>query len=122
MLGMVLFSINLFVAGVVIGRISVGFFSVKAKEEKKWGTDHDVPVPHFDASLRKGYADLKIMAEHEKRKLEVKEFTEQNTNREIASGMVIDPGGQPLCRRCGHTVSLSFDNCVQCNNKLDWNV
>lgn len=78
MLGMMLYSINLFVAGVIIGRISVGFFS-KPKEAKKWGTDPDVPVPHYDASIRKGYADLRIMAEHEKRKLEVKEFTKKAT-------------------------------------------
>lgn len=122
MLELSLYSINLFLAGVVVGRISVGFFS-KPKEEKKkkWGTDPAVPVPHFDALLQKGYADLKIMAEHEKRELDVKEFKEQKLEREIKSGIVIDPGGQCLCKKCGMSVSALEDSCGNCNNPLDWN-
>lgn len=45
----------------------------------------------------------------------------QKTNMEIASGMVIDPGGTCLCRRCGHTVSAVSDRCQQCFNALNWN-
>ena len=112
MLGMILYSINLFVAGVVIGRISVGFFSGKKhKEAKKWNTDPDINVPHFETSLSKAIQDDidRVYAK------------EQREAIEIASGMVIDPGGTCLCRRCGHTVSAVYDRCGQCNNKLDWN-
>lgn len=110
MLGMILYSINLFIAGVIVGRISVGFFSVKVTEKKKWGTDPDVPVPHFETALGDAIQqDLDGM--HAK---------EQREAREIATGIVIDPGGTCLCRRCGHTLSAVFDNCQQCNNKLDW--
>ena len=69
----------------------------------------ETPTEVHKKALAKGYADLKIMAEHEKRKLAVKSWSEQKTDREIASGIVIDPGGTCLCRRCG-----------QCNNQLDW--
>ena len=41
--------------------------------------------------------------------------------REKASGIVIDPGGTCLCRRCGHTVSALHDNCINCYSKLNWN-
>ena len=112
MLLMILFSMNLFAAGILVGRISVGFFSGnKHKEAKKWNTDHGVPVPHFETALSKAIQeDLDSM--HAK---------EQREAREIATGIVIDPGGTCLCRRCGHTVSAVSDRCDQCINKLDWN-
>lgn len=111
MLGMILYSINLFVAGILVGRISVWFFSAKVTEKKKWGTDPDVPAPHFETALSKAIQqDLDSM--HAK---------EQREAREIASGIVIDPGGTCLCKRCGHTVSAVSDRCDQCNNQLDWN-
>ena len=34
--------------------------------------------------------------------------------REKASGIVIDPCGTRLCRRCGHTVSAVHDHCINC--------
>lgn len=93
----------------------------EAEDGKKWNTDPDVHCPHFEAAMAKGYADLKIMAEHERRKMNVRTYAENKIEREIASGMVIDPGGTCLCRRCGHTVSAVSDRCQQCNNKINWN-
>lgn len=112
MLLMILFSMNLFAAGILVGRISVGFFSGKKhKEAKKWNTDPDVHVPHFETSLSKTVQqDLDSM--HAK---------EQREAREIASGIVIDPGGTCLCRQCGHTVSALHDSCMNCNAAIDWN-
>lgn len=110
MLGMILYSMNLFVVGVIVGRISVGFFS-KAKVDKKWNTDPDVHVPHFETALSKAIQDDidRVYAK------------EQREAREIATGIVIDPGGTCLCRRCGHTVSAVSDRCQQCHNALNWN-
>ena len=42
------------------------------------------------------------------------------SEREEASGIVIDPGGTCLCRRCGHTVSAVHDHCENCNLNLNW--
>lgn len=112
MLLMILFSMNLFAAGILVGRISVGFFSGKKhKEAKKWNTDPDVHVPHFETVLSKVIQDDidRVYAK------------EQREARETATGIVIDHGGTCLCRRCGHTVRVTEDNCPQCNNKLDWN-
>ena len=41
--------------------------------------------------------------------------------REKASGIVIDPGGTCLCRRCGHTVSTLHDHCINCFTPINWN-
>lgn len=106
----VLFLVNLAMA--------VGMIVWTAKMHAKF---RETPSEVHKKALERGYADLRIMAEHEKRKLAVKEFTDSKTNREIASGIVIDPGGTCLCRRCGHTVSAVYDRCIQCYNKLDWN-
>ena len=111
MLGMVLYSINLFVAGIIIGRISVGFLSVKPVE-KKWNTDPDVPLPHFETALSKAIQE----------DLDRVYLKEHREAIEIASGIVIDPGGQTHCRRCGHSVGIDQNNCIICNNKLDFNV
>ena len=43
------------------------------------------------------------------------------SEREEASGIVIDPGGTCLCRRCGHTVSSLHDHCINCCSKINWN-
>ena len=43
------------------------------------------------------------------------------SDREKASGIVIDPGGTCLCRRCGHTVSAVYDHCLNCNSLINWN-
>ena len=106
----VLFLVNLTMAVAVI--IWTAKMHAKFKE---------TPAEAHKKALAKGYADLRIMAEHEKRKLAVKNWSEQKTDREIASGIVIDPGGTCLCGRCGHTVSAVYDRCIQCYNKLDWN-
>lgn len=66
-------------------------------ERKVWNTDPDVQVPHF--SVEKSGRE----------------------EREKASGIVIDPGGTCLCRRCGHTVSVLYDHCDNCNAIIDWN-
>ena len=108
-LSFVLYSMNLFAAGILVGRISVGFFSVKPVV-KKWNMDPGVPVPHFETAMSKA-VQQDIDSMHAK---------EQREAREIASGMVIDPGGTCLCKRCGHTVSAVSDHCENCNNKLDW--
>ena len=42
------------------------------------------------------------------------------SERERASGIVIDPEGTCLCRRCGRTVSAVHDHCENCNLKLNW--
>lgn len=58
----------------------------------------------------------------EARRLEMhKCYAQRREEREIKSGIVIDPGGQCLCKRCGHTVSALEDECRNCNNRLDWN-
>ena len=111
MLLMILFSMNLFAAGILVGRISVGFFSGKKDTKtRKWNTDPGVPVPHFETAMSKAIQqDLDSMHAKEHREA-----------REIASGIVIDPGGTCLCKRCGHTVSAVSDRCDNCNNKLNW--
>lgn len=48
-------------------------------------------------------------------------YAQRKEEREQKSGIVIDPGGTCLCKRCGHTVSALEDSCRNCNNKLDWN-
>ena len=96
-------------------------FKKEAEEQQVWNTDPGVHMPHFEKAVKKGYADLKIMQEHERRKMNVRTYAENKIEREIASGMVIDPGGQPHCRRCGHTVSAVSDRCQQCFNALNWN-
>ena len=81
MLGMILYSINLFVAGAIVGRISVGFFSGKKhKEAKKWNTDPDIHVPHFETALSKAIQEDigRVYAK------------EQREAREIASGIVME--------------------------------
>ena len=98
--------------------LAVAMIVWTAKMHRKF---KETPAEAHKKAMDRGYADLRIMAEHEKRKMAVKNWSEQKTDREIASGIVIDPGGTCLCRRCGHTVSISYDNCIQCNNKLDWN-
>lgn len=107
-----LYTINIYAAGFVVGRASKGFFSgEKHKEDKKWNTDPDVPVPHFETALSKAIQqDIdRVYAK------------EQMEAREIATGIVIDPGGTCLCRRCGHTLSALYDHCDNCQSKLDWN-
>lgn len=106
-----LYTINIYAAGFVVGRASKGFFSgEKHKEDKKWNTDPAVHAPHFETALSKAIQeDLDKM--HAK---------EQREAREIATGIVIDPGGTCLCKRCGMSVSALEDSCRNCNNKLDW--
>ena len=41
--------------------------------------------------------------------------------REKASGIVIDPCGTFLCRRCGHTVSAVHDHCINCCTPINNN-
>ena len=106
----VLFLVNLAMAGAMI--------VWTAKMQMKF---RETPSEVHKKALAKGYADLRIMAEHEKRKLAVKQFNDLKTNREIATGIVIDPGGTCLCKRCGHTVSAVSDHCQQCFNALNWN-
>lgn len=69
----------------------------KQASVKVWGTDPAVPMPHF--SVEKNGRE----------------------EREKASGIVIDPGGTCLCRRCGHTVSALHDQCNNCNSLINWN-
>lgn len=66
-------------------------------QRKIWGADKYVPMPHFSVE-RNG-----------------REY------REKASGIVIDPGGTCMCKRCGHSVSALYDHCDNCNLKLNWN-
>lgn len=49
-------------------------------------------------------------------------YAQRREEREIKSGIVVDPGGQCLCKRCSMSVSALEDECKNCNNKLDWNV
>lgn len=63
---------------------------------KAWNTDPAVPMPHFSAE-KSGRGE-----------------------REKASGIVIDPGGTCLCRRCGHTVSSLHDHCINCFAVINW--
>lgn len=51
----------------------------------------------------------------------LKSYAQRREEREIKSGIVIDPGGTCLCKRCGHTVSALYDFCDNCNNKINWN-
>lgn len=48
-------------------------------------------------------------------------YAQRREEREQKSGIVIDPGGQCLCKRCGRTVSAREDACANCDNRLDWN-
>ena len=52
----------------------------------------------------------------------LKSIAQKREEREIKSGIVIDPGGTCLCKRCGHTVSALYDHCDNCNANLDWNI
>ena len=76
---------------------------------------------NFEKAMAKGYADLRIMHEHERRKMQVKTWAENKLDREMRSGIVIDPGGTCLCRRCGHTVSALHDHCINCCTPINWN-
>ena len=69
----------------------------KQASAKVWGVDPAVPMPHF--SVEKNGRE----------------------EREKASGIVIDPGGTCLCRRCGHTVSALHDSCINCFTPINWN-
>lgn len=64
---------------------------------KAWNEDPAVPMPHL--SVEKSGRE----------------------EREKASGIVIDPGGTCLCRRCGHTVSAVHDHCINCYTPINWN-
>ena len=61
-----------------------------------------VRVATSDAPLRKAYADIKIVAERERR------------------GWVCDPGGAPMCTVCGRGVWATEKRCARCNNRLSW--
>ena len=76
---------------------------------------------NFEKAMARGYADLKIMQEHERRKMQVKTWAENKLDREMRSGIVIDPGGTCLCRMCGHTVSTLHDHCINCCTPINWN-
>ncbi len=69
----------------------------KQASAKVLGVDPAVPMPHF--SVERSGREV----------------------REKASGIVIDPGGTCLCKRCGHTVSALYDHCDNCNAIIDWN-
>lgn len=47
-------------------------------------------------------------------------YAQRREEREIKSGIVVDPGGTCLCKRCGMSVSALEDECRNCNNPLDW--
>lgn len=64
---------------------------------KAWNADHAVPMPPLSAK---------------------KSGREE---RGEASGIVIDPGGTCLCRRCGHTVSAVHDHCINCCTPINNN-
>ena len=63
---------------------------------KAWNTDPAAPAPHI--SVEKNGRE----------------------EREKASGIVIDPGGACLCRRCGHIVNSMHDHCINCFAVLNW--
>ena len=108
------------IAGFLVGAYFIEQKLKKSGEGKEWNTDPAVPCPHFEAAMAKGYADLRVVAEHERRKMHVKTWAENKLEREQRSGIVIDPGGQCLCRRCGHTVSALYDHCDNCNSIVNW--
>ena len=108
------------IAGFLIG---VSFIEQKVKNSgdgKEWTTDPAVPCPHFEAAMAKGYADLRVVAEHERRKMNVRTYAENKLEMEQRRGIVIDPGGTCLCRQCGHTVSALHDHCINCCTAINW--
>ena len=112
------------VTGIACFLVGVYFIEQRVKksgEGKEWNTDPTVPCQHFEAAMAKGYVDLRIVAEHERRKMNVKTWAENKLDSEMRSGIVIDPGGTCHCRRCGHTVSAMHDSCINCCAPINWN-
>lgn len=113
------FNMICFVVALTSTVLFAAFLCVKRIEWKK--APVDTADSNFKKALNKGYADLRIMQEHERRKMQVKTWAENKLDREMRSGIVIDPGGTCLCRKCGHTLSAVFDHCINCNATINWN-
>ena len=81
------------------------------------------PSDEYAASMKRAHDDLyeakrrEFLAHLE----QMKSIKQKREEREIKSGIVIDPGGTCLCKRCGHTVSALHDSCMNCNAAIDWN-
>ena len=80
---------------------------------------HRYDVEMYPAHL--GIQAMRLL-EEAKHQEQLKSIAQRREEREIKSGIVIDPGGTCLCKRCGHTVSALYDHCDNCNAKLDWNL
>ena len=81
------------------------------------------PSDEYAAAMDAAHSDIQEQKRQEylAHQEQLKSMRQKRADREIKSGIVIDPGGQCLCKRCGHTVSAVSDRCQQCYNKLDWN-
>lgn len=82
------------------------------------------PSDEYTAAMDAAWKDIQEQKRQEylAHQEQLKSMRQKRADREIKSGIVVDPGGQCLCNRCGHMVSALEDECWNCNNKLDWAV
>lgn len=77
-----------------------------------------------DLELYQAQLDINAMRllEEAQRMEKHKCYAQRREEREIKSGIVVDPGGQCLCKRCGKCISAIEDSCWNCGSRLDWNL
>ena len=77
---------------------------------------HDLEMYKAQLSIQA----MKLLEEAQRQEM-LKSYAQRRQEREIKSGIVIDPGGTCLCRSCGKGVSALYNHCDNCNARLDWN-
>ena len=82
------------------------------------------PSDEYAASMKHARDDIRgqKFQEYLAQQEQLKSIRQKRVDREIKSGIVIDPGGQCLCKRCGNHVSAMYDHCYSCNSQLNWNI
>lgn len=77
---------------------------------------HDIEMYKAQLSIQA----MKLLEEAQRQEM-LKSNAQRRMDREIKSGIMIDPGGTCLCRLCGKGVSALYDHCDTCNATLNWN-